>query len=218
MDGSTDAQVKEQHLQLDVLTASPYFAGFQPRAYSLYPARHYKPRQYLDEIGIEKIGEMVQHGMSLMEVSAILDVSSRVMRTWVQASKERLLELEQARAFAADEERAQAKRVLYDTRSFPDTARAKAIADFHQWTAERWNKELYGKSVKVDGNLSVGVSYEFNIGVPRTAVPEAVGQVLEGVFREAEKLPAPTEEEMEAVRMACAPSLDLRSDEERAEA
>lgn len=215
MDGSTDAQVKEQHSQLDVLTASPYFAGFQPRAYSLYPARHYKPRQYLDEIGIEKIGEMVQHGMSLMEVSAILDVSSRVMRTWVQSSKERLLELEQARAFAADEERAQAKRVLYDTRGFPDTARAKAIADFHQWTAERWNKELYGKSVKVDGNLNVGVSYEFNIGVKREAVPSAVNAALEGVFHEVDALPALQEAEMVTLEVACAPSLDLRSDEER---
>lgn len=184
----SDTAVREQHELTTAVNSSPYLRGFQPRAYSLYPERYVKPRAFLEQVGIEKIGELVQHGLSLGQISALLDVSGRVIRRWIQEDRLRVLEIEEARRFAADEERVQAKNVLYDAKLYPDTARAKAIADHHQWTAERWDKDLYGtKQVRVEANLNAQVSYSFNIG--QVAPREPVRRVLEGVFEQVSELP-----------------------------
>jgi hypothetical protein len=206
MDGSaSDLATQEHHGALEALGASPYFRGFQPRAYPLWAERHRQPVAFLEQVGIEKIGEMVQHGLSLGEVAAALDVSTRVMRKWLQRDVERLREVEEARRWAADEERAQAKAVLYNHVAFPDTARAKAIADHHQWTAERWDKELYGKSLKVDASLTTrAISYTFNLGTPETVAPKAHA-VLEGSFEKIERLPEPEDVPFEVLL----PSLDF---------
>ena len=204
MDGTTsDVATQEHHGALEALGASPYFRGFQPRAYSLWGERHRAPVAFLEQVGIEKIGEMVQHGLSLGEVAAALDISSRVMRRWLQRDRERLLEIEEARRWAADEERAQAKAVLYNHVAFPDTARAKAIADHHQWTAERWDKELYGRSVKVDASVTTrAIGYVFNLG----PAPEPKAQaVLEGSFKKVDALPPAEDVPFEVLL----PSLDF---------
>lgn len=185
---SADADIQQQTRALESLQASPYLRAFQPRAYPLYDVRHYRPREYLASIGVEKISELVQHGFSLGEICNLVDVSMYVMRKWITQTPGAMKEIEEARLFAADEERAQAKRVLYDQRAYPDTPRAKAIADFHLWTAERWNKDLYGtKQVKLDANLNVGVSYEFIIRDGNKAATPSNAQVLEGVFAEVDK-------------------------------
>lgn len=189
----SDAAVQAQTRLVEALQASPYLRAFNPRHYPLYPMRHYRTRDYLDSIGVEKIGELVQHGFSLGEICQLLDISVRVMRVWVTSSPAMLKEIEDARLFAADEERAQAKAILYDVRGYPDTSRAKAIADLHLWTAERWNKDLYGtKQVKIDANVNHSVGYEFNINVNnKIATPEGAA-VIEGVCEALNKaLPAP---------------------------
>lgn len=212
---SSDASIKKQSGLVEELRASPYFGGFQPRAYTLYSERHYRPVDYLEQVGIEKIGEMIQHDMSLMDVCSVLDVSSRVMRKWLQNNPDYMTEIEAARMFAADEERAKARRVLYDTSSFPDTPRAKAIADHHQWTAERWNKDLYGtKQVKVQADITHGVSYQFNINVAPQKIPAAVDAALEGVYEELEKLPEPDAFVQEAMVQVALPSLDFTEGED----
>ena len=190
---TSDADIQQQTRLLEVLQASPYLRAFNPRHYPLYQFRHYRPRDYLDAIGVEKIGELVQHGFSLGEICQLLDISVRVMRVWVTSSPAMMKEIDDARLFAADEERAQAKAILYDTRGYPDTPRAKAIADLHLWTAERWHKDLYGtKQVKIDANINNAVSYEFNINVNnKVATPEGAA-VIEGVCQTiAKELPPP---------------------------
>lgn len=190
---TSDADIQAQTRLLDVLQASPYLRAFNPRHYPLYSVRHYRPRDYLDAIGVEKIGELVQHGFSLGEICQLLDISVRVMRVWVTSNPAMIKEIEDARLFAADEERAQAKAILYDVRGYPDTSRAKAIADLHLWTAERWHKDLYGtKQLKIDANVNNAVSYEFNINVNnKVATPEGAA-VIEGVCAAiAKELPPP---------------------------
>lgn len=203
---STDEAVQEQHKLVTELQASPYFRGFNPRVYPSYPGRHFDPKAFLNQVGIEKIGELVQHGLSLGQISALLDISSRVIRRWIQADSSRGAEIDEARRFAADEERATARAVLYDSKTHPDTARAKAIADHHQWTAERWDKELYGtKNVRVDATLGIGISYNFNL---KGREPEApVKKALEGTYELVDALPAARVEEL------LRPSLDFTEED-----
>lgn len=215
---ASDAAVQHQTRLVEALQSSPYLRSFNPRQYPLYDVRHYRPRDYLESIGVEKIGELVQHGFSLGEICQLLDISVRVMRTWVTSSAAMMKELDDARLFAADEERAQAKAILYNTRQYPDTARAKAIADLHLWTAERWHKDLYGtKQVKIDANINNAVSYEFNINVNnKIATPEGAA-VLDGVFNAINKeLPPPEPVIFEAPLYiqdpADRPSLDFTKD------
>jgi hypothetical protein len=204
MQQTSDAAVQQHHQVLEEVALSPYFRGFQPRAYPAWAQRHKNPRAFLEQVGIEKIGELVQHGLSFGEISALLDISTRVMRKWMQEDIERLREVEEARRFAADEERVEARRIADDVQAYPDTARAKLMVDVRLWTAERWDKELYGKSLKVDASLtSKSISYVFNVGVP------AVKQVLEGAFEAVDRLPAPEE----AAFTALLPSLDFSEDE-----
>lgn len=190
---TSDRAVQKQTQLVEALQSSPYLRKFNPRQYPLYEVRHYRPRDYLDSIGVEKIGELIQHGFSPGEICEILDISVRVMRAWITSSPAMIREIDEARLFAAEEERVQAKKVLYDNKAFPDTARAKAIADLHLWTAERWHKDLYGtKQVKIDANINNAVSYEFNINVNnKVATPEGAA-IIEGVCAQIVKdLPAP---------------------------
>lgn len=211
-----DAAVQQQTRLVEALQSSPYLRSFNPRAYPLYDQRHYRPRDYLDSIGIEKIGELVQHGFSLGEICQLLDISVRVARVWVTSSPKMLKEIEDARLFAADEERATAKAILYDRHGYPDTARAKAIADLHLWTAERWNKDLYGtKQVKLDATINNAVSYEFNINVNNKVATPAGAAAIEGVFRQMENaLPPPDLAELTVldIPIDSRPSLDFSQD------
>lgn len=215
-----DGVIQKQTQLVEALQSSPYLRGFNPRHYALYDVRHYRPRDYLDGIGIEKIGELIQHGFSFGEICQLLDISVRVMRTWISANPRAWQELDEAMRFAAHEERQQAKNVLYDIRGFPDTARAKAIADLHLWTAERWNKDMYGtKQVKVESTNKNAVSYEFNINVNnKVATPEGKA-ALEGIFEHvANALPDPIKEVPQAltvfeIPVHMRPSLDFTQDD-----
>lgn len=189
----SDDDIKEQTRLLGALAPSPYLRRFNPRHYALYEVRHYRPRAYLDSVGIEKIGELVQHGFSLGEICQLIDVSVRVMRVWL-TSNGGLKEIEDALKFTSHEDVAQAQRVLYDPIAFPDTPRAKAIADLHLWKAERYNKDMYGtKQVRLEANINNAVSYEFNINVNNKAATPEAAKALEGVFRHIDQaLPSPT--------------------------
>lgn len=210
---SSDADVREHHQALEQLEATPYFKSFAPRSYPLFAARHYKPQQYLEQVGIEKIGELVQHGFSLGQIAAMLDVSSRVMRRWIQGNKGYQEEISAARVFASDE---MVHENLRLAREMPDLERAKLIISTQQWTSERWSKDIYGtKQVKLDGAFSnVGVSFQINLKAPGEA-KAAVKQVLEGTFHEVEQLPAPQAPEISAVVEALLPSLDFSDEAEQ---
>ena len=113
-------------------------------------------------------------------------------------------EIEESLKFAAFEDVAQAEKVLYDRIAFPDTPRAKAIADLHMWKAERYNKDLFGtKQIKLDATVNNAVSYEFNINVNNKAATPQGAAAIEGVFsRIEEALPAPAEEELQEIQQA----------------
>ncbi len=216
---TSDAAIRKQSELVEALQSSPYLRSFNPRHYPLYDVRHYRARDYLDSIGVEKIGELVQHGFSLGNICMLLDISVRVMRTWLTAQPKGFSEIEEAFKFAAHEDVAQAQAVLYDPKGYPDTARAKAIADLHLWKAERYNKDLYGtKQVKIDATVNNAVAYEFNINVNnKVATPEAQA-ALEGVFKHIDNsLPPPDPTVFEAplynIPEEMRPSLDFTGDD-----
>ncbi|MGH7745310.1 MAG: hypothetical protein ACREQ5_11010, partial [Candidatus Dormibacteria bacterium] len=140
----SDEAVQGQNALLETLRGEPYFRSFNPRAYPLFISRHYKPREYLEQIGVEKIGELIQHGLSLGDICKVLDVSTRVLRCWVFEEPTRIAEIQEARVFAADELVAETRRVANDCNIWPDTDRARLIVSTNQWIAERWDKDLYG--------------------------------------------------------------------------
>lgn len=208
----SDRAVQEQHALVEDVQATPYFKAFQPRSFPSFGQRHYKPVQYLEEIGIERIGELVQHGLSLGDICKMLDVSSRVMRKWIQGNRTYQDEITAARAFAADE---MVHENLNLARHMPDLERAKLIISTQQWTAERFSKDMYGtKQVKVEGSLGFGggVSFQINIRSPEEAKAK-VHDVLEGTFTKMEALPPVAEAELALMEALGMPSLDFSSDD-----
>lgn len=180
-----DEAVREQHQALEeAATASPYFRNFNPRFLSLWDRRHFAPRLYLDEVGIERIGELIHHGFSLGRICELLDISTRIMRKWIAESAVRMQEIEDARAWRASEEVDEAQTLLAE---HPDLDRAKAISDFIKWKAEKWDRELYGKQMKVEGTINHGVSYNITLN------PKKRDEALAGVFKRVNALPLPEE-------------------------
>lgn len=165
----SDESVKEQNKLLEEVKASPYLKGFEPRSYALYDDRYFKPLAYLEQVGIEKIGELVQHGYPLQQIARMLDISARVLRKWVQADPDRRLEVEEARKWAADEYAHMAGEVLKEAPLMSEAiTKARALADHYQWKAERFDKETFGtKVVQHKGEISAGFTYNINIGRDR---------------------------------------------------
>jgi hypothetical protein len=178
----SDSEAQKQQQALSTLRAAPYFRYFEPRAYPLYEQRHYQPTAYLEQVGIEKIGEMVQHGLCLQDICESLSISTQVVRRWLVRNPAYAAELDEARRFAADGLVATAEKILRDPVTFPDTTRAIALSHHLEWKAERWDKDTYGtKQGKQEDRLPPGVSYTFILNAP--AVQKATRAVIEGVAR-----------------------------------
>jgi hypothetical protein len=178
----TDDQVQRQHTILDKLRASPYFRHFTPRAYNLYPQRYYKPVRYLEEVGIEKVGELLQHGLGLLDIACLLDVSSVVFRRWISSKKEYREEIQDAKLFAGEAYAYKAEKVLLDAPLIPEAiTKAKALSDHYRWAAERLHKGQYGtKVVKHEGMQGSGVVFNLNVALDQTRpVVESVGAVID---------------------------------------
>ena len=188
---SSDKHVQEQHKALEQMRASPYFRHFEPRAYDSYFDRYKFPIAFLEDVGIEKICEMVEHGWSLTKIAKALDLSVRVLRRWVANDPVYQRDMEQAERWSADEYMDKAEDVLLNAPLMPEAlTKAKALQGHCELRAKFLNKEKYGTTnVKLDATVNQGVSYVFNI-LPQPKLKEAI----EGSF---EEVPQLTEEDKE---------------------
>ena len=200
---STEQSIQTQIKTLEVLRAQPYFRCFEPRHYATYDNRLYDPIAYLDDIGIELISDMVQSKIGLDKICHTLDVSSRVMRRWLNNNPGHWEEVKSARRWSADAF-AHSSRDLWKNMSpsnFNEEAvRAKGLTDAEKFLAQAYDQETFSsKSVNVKGQVEHTVA--FNIGLDFTRKTRGV---LEGVAQKVEQLPAPEsiEERLEVINAA----------------
>lgn len=166
----SDEQVQHQHQHLEEVRGSPYLRFFEPRAFSAYENRYYTPKEYLNQIGIERVAELVQHGKCLDDIACILDISSRVLIRWINATPANKSVLEEAREFAGETFAYKAEKVLLEAPLISEAlTKARALAEHYRWKAERLHKEQYGtKTVKHEGNIGGGVVFNMNIALEKT--------------------------------------------------
>lgn len=167
-----DLATKQQMALLEKLRGIAYFKSFEPRDYSYFEDRYEYPFEYLDQIGIEKVCELIQHGYSRLEISRMLAISSYVFNRWISSDPEYYREVQLARAFTADEDVKRAERALLDIDDEASDAAVKRqveLSKHHRWCASRHDKDTYGSEKKEDKSINNGqqVSYVFNFsGAP----------------------------------------------------
>lgn len=182
-----DKDTQDQMRILENVRGNQYFRGFEPRGYDTYQDRLYNPIAYLEDVGIEKIGELVQHGYSLMDISKLLSISSRVMRRWIGSSHDYLDEIESARVFSADEYAHRGLRVLEAAPAAPEEInRAGKIAEHLRWLASKYDKEMFGtNTLNLKSSHEEQVTYNFNVD------RQPIAPFIEASAKIINKLPKP---------------------------
>src|SRR6478752_404274 len=82
--------------------AQLYLRSFDPKRYSHYYRRIYEPTAYLDEVGVEKICELIEHGNGVLNVAEALDISGSTLRKWITSDNTRVAKVNLAYTFAGD--------------------------------------------------------------------------------------------------------------------
>lgn len=185
---TSDKDVQHQHKLLEEIRTSPYFKHFEPRSYDTYFDRYQFPIAFLEDIGIEKICELVEHGWSLMKVAKALDLSIRVVRRWIANNPVYQREFDMAERWSADQYMDKAEDVLLEAPLLSEALnKAGKLSAHYELRAKYLNKEKYGTTnVKIDATLNQGVSYVFNI------TPQKPKQIIEGDYKELEHTPPPS--------------------------
>ena len=175
-----------QLVTLESVRSHPYFRNFEPRAYPSYDDRKVNPVGYLEEIGIEKIGEFVQFGFTSIQIASALGVSTFVLRKWIQNNPDYQRELEFAKGFAAEEIVQKTSEEIRQASDQFELSKASEHAKHNRWRAERLDRDQFGAERKKDKNdTGVGVTIQFNMPMPDI-------RRLTTIVEEVNKLPANT--------------------------
>lgn len=163
--------------------AQLYLREFNPKNYSMFYSRIADPYGYLDEIGIDKICELIEHGRGHLNVAEILDISSGTLRKWIDlipAYREKALF---AKHCSGDGFAYKAERVLLEAKggSKEDILIATKLADHYRWMASRLDKETFGDSKKLDEKsiLPMVVNMNFGAEIEKTVVSTQTGKLSE---------------------------------------
>lgn len=133
--------------------AQVYLRRFDPKVYSNFYARIYDADAYLEQVGIEKICELIEHGNSILGIAQKLDISVRTVRQWIGKSQYRQGLIKEAYNFAGDGFAFKAEQVLKDAAggTKEEVSIAKALAQHYEWMATKLSREMYGEVKKDDG-------------------------------------------------------------------
>jgi hypothetical protein len=131
-----------------------FLRGFNPKKYSTFYARIYDADAYLEQVGIETICELIEHGNSIFNIAKHLDISVRTLRSWIGKSAYRKAQIQEAYTFAGDAYAFKAEETLLDSRfsTKEQISVAGKLADHYRWMASKLNKEQYGEAKKEDAN------------------------------------------------------------------
>jgi hypothetical protein len=121
---------------------------FDPKIYSGYIDRRARPFEYLDEVGIDKICELIEYGNGVLRVAELLGISSSVLRAWVNKDPARVQKVLLAKQFSGDTFAYKAEEVLMELKDAnahrSDVMVASKLSDHYRWMAERLDREQYG--------------------------------------------------------------------------
>lgn len=131
-------------------------SGFTPETLYNFPARHIIPEQYLEEVGIRRIAEMLCYGVSIRHVANYLQVSPIVLKKWIRSDPEKMEFYNLALEVAGEEFAFKALEDLEnaDIHSKADVARASAVAEHLRFMAKSYNKELFSERKEIKGTAT----------------------------------------------------------------
>lgn len=131
-------------------------SGFTPESLYNYPARHLIPEQYLEEVGIRRIAEMLCYGISTRKVAEYLGVSPIILRRWIKEDPERASFYQTALEIAGEEFAFKAIEELEqaDVHSKADVARVTAMADHFRFMAKSFNKDTFSERKEIKGTTT----------------------------------------------------------------
>jgi hypothetical protein len=146
-------------------------SGFTPEALYNFPARHIIPEQYLEEVGIRRIAEMLCYGVSTRHVSNYLQISPVILKRWIKEDSERLEFYNTALEIAGEEFAFKAIDDLEnaDINSKADVARASAMAEHLRFMAKSYNKELFSERKEIKGTTTA--PFVLNVSFDRRDKP-----------------------------------------------
>lgn len=149
---------------LGKVTSIGFFEDFNPRSYDTYWYRLQYPVDYLEQVGIEKIAELVHHGFSPSEIAKMLCISSLVLRRWTESRAEYEDEIERSKRYIGNERAYQALRVVEKSSTNPEElAKAKALSGVYMAHAQAQDKPTWGKHQTVDQKISATMSYSIDL-------------------------------------------------------
>lgn len=153
------AAVEEEQAQL-------FLREFDARRYPGYYRRIYDPTTYLNEIGIDKICELVEFGNGLSNVAEAVDLSTTTLRRWISKEpsyrqKFSLAYIAAGEAYAFKGE--QALKSAYGG-SKEDIALAGKLAEHYRWMATKLDREKFGEVKDKDEKKNVATIININTG------------------------------------------------------
>lgn len=146
--------------------ASFFLRSFDPKLYNTYYQRIYNPVAFFEQIGINKICELIEHGNSLLNVAEKLDISGSALRRWVKSKKEYFVLVQEAYVYAGEMFAYKAEQALKDSagRGKEAVALARALAEHYRWMASRLNKEMFGDKKEDGGVVKPPLVLNLNFG------------------------------------------------------
>lgn len=164
--------------------ASLYLRRFDPHRYTTYYRRIYNPMAYLDEVGEDKIAELIEHGNGLLNVAEALDIGGSTLRRWVASGGEaRVAKIKLAHQFAGNAYAYKAERALLDARGMTkeEITLAGKLAEHYRWMATKLDRDNFGDVKDAPTNLTP-IQINLNMGgeqvAPETAKPAVVANFI----------------------------------------
>jgi transposase len=111
----------------------------------------------LNQIGAEKVEELLEQGKSIEDVWKILKVSRAALQAWLDAPEQSGL-LVRARVRAADNLASETLAIVDGVAEEANAiAKARARVDARKWVAAKWDPARYGDQKGVNVNIDLGM-------------------------------------------------------------
>lgn len=156
--------------------AAFYLRDFDPKRYITYYQRIYDATAYLEDIGIHKLCELIEHGNNILMLAKKLDISGATLRRFLNSRKEYAALSREAFIYAGEMFAYKAEQVLLNAPNDKlEMSRAEKLAAHYRWMAERLAREMFGE-VKEDKNANRPPAV-INLNLVGGVVPEALKDV-----------------------------------------